>query len=142
MCAPTSTQRLAQRSCQSARPSSGLLPWLWLAKSITRGGAAERRGHGAGAEGVDRARGAELPVQVRVHVDRAGHDQEPAGVVHLQAIARRQIAPDGRDLAAIDQDVALVLALRGDDPPALDQRRHVRLPRCAVPETTAADAPR
>ena len=35
MCAPTSTQRLAQRSCQSARPSSGLLPWLWLAKSIT-----------------------------------------------------------------------------------------------------------
>ena len=71
-----------------------------------RGGAAERRRHGAGAEGVDRARGAELPVEMGVHVDRAGHDQEPAGVVHLHALARRQIAPDGRDLAALDEDVA------------------------------------
>ena len=35
MCAPTSTQRLAERACQSSRPASGLAPWLWLAKSIT-----------------------------------------------------------------------------------------------------------
>ena len=88
------------------------------------GGAAEGRGRGAGAEGVDRARAAEFPVDVGVHVDRARHDQESARIVDLGARGRRQALAEHPDLAVLDQDVALELARRGHDPATFDQRRH------------------
>jgi hypothetical protein len=95
------------------------------------GRAPERRGHRAGAEGVDRPRSTELPVQVGVDVDRARHDQKAARVVDLGAGGSRQALAQHSDLAVLDQDVALELALGGHDPAAFDQRRHVSHP-CSI----------
>ena len=47
-----------------------------------RGGAADRRGDGAGAVIVGRHRAAEGHIQMSVHVDAAGHHQQACGVDH------------------------------------------------------------
>ncbi len=127
MCAPTSTQRLRQRSCQSSRPSSGLLPWRWLAKSIT--------------EVVPPKAAAMVPVP-KVSTVRAVPNSQSRCVCTSTApgmtrsprhraprpLARRQVLAERAHLAVLDQNIALPVALRRDDPAVLDQRRHLSLP--------------
>ena len=61
-------------------------------------------------------------------VDAAGKQILPRRVDH--PIGRhRQRRADGRDLLAVDEDVALVLIGRGDDRAVLDEERHVELLR-------------
>ena len=85
--------------------------------------AAERRGDRAGLEVVGRRGAAERHVHVRVHVDAAGQDVLALGVDHL--VGRHgQRRADGRDLLALDEDVADVLIGGGDDGAVLDQDAH------------------
>jgi hypothetical protein len=115
------------------------LPVALVREVDHRCGAAERRGLGAGAESVDRARTAELPVQMGVHVDRPRHHHEAARIVDFDAALGRQILPQHPHLAVLDPDVADVVVDRRDDPAALDQGRHVfALPARSSCEITAA----
>ena len=104
-----------------------------IAEVDQRRGAAERGGLGAGAERIDGIDRTEFPVEVRVHVDAAGHDQQSLGVVHFDVRAHREILADGLDLAVDDENVRGVVVDRGHDASVLDQRRsHLLFPfvRC------------
>ena len=74
-----------------------------IAEVDERGGAAECGRLGAGTEGIDGVTRPELPVEMRVHIDAAGHDQQPVGIVHFDVRARGDVLADGLDAPVDDQ---------------------------------------
>ena len=87
-------------------------------------GAAEGRCLRPRAEGVDRAGGAEIPIEMGMHVDPPGEDEQALRVVDLRMIGRREISPDHTYAVVFDEDVGGVLIDCGDNPSVLDQRRY------------------
>ena len=105
------------------------------------GGAAEGRGLGTGVEGIGRARGPEIPVEVGVHVDAAGHDQQPLGVMRGDILAHGQVGADHAHAPVLHQDVGPVVVHRRHDPPVPNHgRAHLRLLR-AWPAPRSLSAP-
>ena len=78
------------------------------------GGAAYGGGHGAGAVVVGRDGSAEGHIEMGVHVDAAGHDQQALGIDDGVAGGINAGADLG-DGFAVEQHVGFLLALRGND---------------------------
>ena len=98
---------------------------------------------GSCGECVDRARCAELPIEMRVHIDPARQDQEPRGIVDGNIRTDRQVKADGMDAAVIHQDVRLVVVHRGDDTAVPDERRCHLIPlTCGSLKLRCGDGPR
>ena len=96
---------------------------------VTRG-TAERCRDLARRDVVDRDGPAERHVEVRMRIDQSGEDVLARGVDDPVGIDVERLA-EHRDALVLDEDVADVVVGGRDDPPALDQCRHVISPPSA-----------
>ena len=117
-------------ACQSSSASANELPGRLDAEVDVARRAAERGGGLSRRDVVDRHRPAERHVEMRVRVDAAREDVLARGVDDPIGVDVERLA-DHRDPLAVDVDVADVVVGGRDDPPALDQCRHVISPPSA-----------
>ena len=124
-------------------PDERALAAVLVAEIDHRRGAAKRRGLGSCGKCVDGARCAELPIEMRVHIDPARQHQQSRGVMDGNIRTDRQVQADGTDAAVIHQDVRLVVVHRGDDVAILDERRCHFIPlTCGSLKLRCGDSPR
>ena len=102
----------------------------------------ERRRRLPRGDVVDRGRAAERHVEMRVRVDAARQDVLARRVDDAIRVDVERLA-EHRDALAVDVDVADVVVGGRDDPPALDQCRHVISPPSAgrAPDRTVKNRP-
>ena len=93
------------------------------------GGSAHGRGDGAGAVIVGGYGAAEGHIEMGVHVDPAGHNEETRGV-NDRVPGSGNIGGDLADRLSVTEDVGLVLSVGVDDGAILDQGGHVFLCFC------------
>src|SRR5262245_46887098 len=128
--APTSTQALAARLCQSSKPTRGLWPAGLVAKIDDRRRPPKRRRLRPRAKRVHGARHAKVPVQVGMHINTAGQDEETAGIMRLHVLAGDQPLANGMNPAILDEQVGLIIVHSRDNASVLDQDCcHRLLPR-------------
>ncbi len=107
------------------------------------GGSAHGCGDGAGAVIVGGYGAAEGHVEMGVHVDAAGHNEETGGIDHGVA-GSGNVGGDLPDRLSVTEDVGLVLSVGVDDGAILDQGGHkalcsmlllAQLQRCVPPRS-------
>jgi hypothetical protein len=83
-------------------------------------GAAEGRRHGAGLEAIDRVGQPDGGFQMGMHIDAAGHYQQPAGVVDFGVFSDFDLGADHRHPAIPDEDIGAVIVGGGNDATVAD----------------------
>ena len=88
------------------------------------GGAAVQGGAGTGFVGIGRKRAHKGHFEVHVRVDAAGHDELAGAVDDLRAFGR-QVAAEGYDGFAFNQNIADGIGIGGDDAAVFEEDGHV-----------------
>src|SRR5215831_3007139 len=82
------------------------------------------------AKRVYRARHAKVPVQVSMHINATGQDEETAGVMRLNVLADDKPLANGMNPAILDEQVGLIIVHSRDNASVLDKDcRHRLSPR-------------
>ena len=113
----------------SLNPSSGVFLPAGAAHFDERRRAADERRPAARVVVVFRKRAHERQIDVHVRIDEPGKHVLAAGVDHLGAARRRQVAADRGDRFAFAQDVGDVLIGCRGDLAVFDEKRHTNWPR-------------
>ena len=99
-----------------------------VAKIDDRRGPPKRRGLRPRAKRVHRARHAKVPVQMGMHINAAGQDEETTGVMRLNVLAADKPLANGMNPAILDEQVGLIIIHSRDNASVLDQDCCHRLP--------------